>query len=136
MILDIETSILARLAAICPIGSNLLGTYDLVDYTDDNTAPVALQIRLSQISAAGQTGRSARLSLVWTCSVFVDVPIATTEQKAAADTLLSSAMSALSGWESSPGRECQIVDGERTTFDGRILRLSFGIIIPAHIAGL
>lgn len=135
MILDLETAILARLTANCAVGSVLLGTYDVVDFTDDNTAPVALQIRLSRIAPTNQTGKSVRLALEWVCSVYVDVPLATALQKTAADTLLTAAMAALAGWEVSPGRECQILAGDETSFDGRILPLSFGFTIPAHVAG-
>lgn len=136
MIIDLETAILARLTAICPVGSVLLGTYDLIDFTDDNTAPVTLQIRLARMSPYGQTGKTVRLGLQWVCSVFVDVPLATNQQKTEADTLLSSAMTALAGWEPAPGRECQILDGDETSFDGRILRLSFGFNLPAHVVGI
>jgi hypothetical protein len=136
MIIDLETAILARLTAICPVGSVLLGTYDLIDFTDDNTAPVTLQIRLARMSPYGQTGKTVRLGLQWTCSVFVDVPLATNQQKTEADTILSSAMTALAGWEPTPGRECQILDGDETSFDGRILRLSFGFNLPAHVVGI
>jgi len=136
MILDLETAILARLTANCAVGSVLLGTYDVVDFTDDNTAPVTLQIRLSRVEPTNQTGKSVRLALEWVCSVYVDVPLATAPQKTAADTLLTAAMAALAGWEASPGRECQILAGDETSFDGRILRLSFGFTIPAHVAGL
>jgi hypothetical protein len=135
MILDLEAAILARLAAKCAAGSVLLGTYDLIDFTDDNTAPVTLQIRLSRIDPAGQTGQSVRLSLTWVCTVYVDVPLASAPQKTAADSLLFDAMAALAGWEASPGREFQILDGDETSFDGRILRLSFGFTFPAHVTG-
>ena len=135
MILDLETAILARLAAICPVGSVLLGTFDLIDFTDDNTAPVTLQIRLARLSPYGQTGKTVKLGLQWTCSVFVDVPLASDLQKAAADSLLFDAMAALAGWEASHGRECQIFDGDDPSFDGRILRLSFGFTFPAHVTG-
>lgn len=135
MIIELEAAILARLAAKCAAGSVLLGTYDLIDFTDDNTAPVTLQIRLSRIDPAGQTGQSVRLSLTWVCTVYVDVPLASAPQKTAADSLLFDAMAALAGWEASPGREFQILDGDETSFDGRILRLSFGFTFPAHVTG-
>jgi len=135
MIIELETAILARLAAKCAAGSVLLGTYDLVDFTDDNTAPVTLQIRLSRVEPTNQTGRSVRLSLAWVCNVYVDVPLASAPQKAAADLLLTDAMAALAGWEATAGRECQILAGDETSFDGRILRLSFAFTFPAHVTG-
>lgn len=135
MIFDTDTLLLARLAANCAPGSVLLGTFDPVDMTDDSTTPVVGKLLLSQINQSSQTGTNCRALIGYEFAVWVDTARATAQQKTDAAKLLGDAISAMVGWEFSPGREVQISDGRETGFDGRILRLSFGFYLPAHFVG-
>ena len=89
MIFDHEAAILARLAAKCAPGSRLLGTFDVVDFSDTSTTPVVGQVRLSGIEPAGQTGTSARVHIAWSFDVYVDLHRASPAEKTAAAALLA-----------------------------------------------
>ena len=135
MIFDHEAAILARLAAKCAPGSRLVGTFDVIDFTDPATIPVVCQVALAKVDPLGQTGRCARANLAWHVCVYVDIHRASPAEKTAAGVLLSAAASALVGWEIEPGRELQLADGPETGFDGRILRLSVAFTLPAFFVG-
>lgn len=136
MIFDTETAILARLAAKLAPGSVLIGTFGVVDLTDDATSPVIGQLLLMRIGSSGDDrGNTARITLDYAFSVFCDIHRSTDPQKAAAAQMLVDAGNALAGWQSAPGKISQIVDGQDTGFDGRVLRLSLGFTIPAYFVG-
>lgn len=135
MSLDFEPLILARLAQKCTPGIAIVGSLDVVDLTDETTVPVAAQVLMGSIDPTRQTGKNARLELVWSFGVHVDTGRATPAQKTAAWALLQEAGNALVGFEIEPGRELQIVKGEESGFNGRIRQLSFGFTVPAHFVG-
>ncbi len=135
MIFDHETAIIARLVDKCAPESRIVGTFDVIDFTDASVTPVACQVVLAKIDAAGQTGKSARVHLAWQVCVYVDVHRASPAEKTAAGVLLSAAAAALVGWEIEPGRELQLAEGHETGFDGRILRLSTAFTLPAFFVG-
>lgn len=132
---DHEAAILARLADKCAPGTLLLGTLDAVDMTDESTTPVAGKLQLWRLGTTGQTGRNARLDLAFVFSSLCDTARATAAQQQAAFDMLEDAGKALVGWEITPGREVQILDGPENGNDGRITRLSIGFQIPAHLVG-
>jgi len=130
-----ETAILARLAARVAVGSVLLGTFDAVDLTDDSTSPVVGQLRLERIGAGGSVGGSAaQYELVYSLSVYADVPRLSAAEKTAAFAMIEDAASAIVGWECQPMQYPVMLDGADTGYDGRVLRLSIGFSIPAIFA--
>ena len=129
MIFDVEALLLARLAVKCAPGSLLRGTFDPIDLTDVTMTPVVAQI---QIAA---TGKNLRLGVVYSVNVFLDTARADAGEKAAAATLFEDALAALVDYEYQPGRHVEIVGGKTTEFDGRVLRLAFGLTFPAHVVG-
>jgi hypothetical protein len=133
MIAPTETAIIARLAARVAVGSILLGTFDAVDLTDDSTGPVVGQLRLERINAEGASvvGSAAAFGLIYSFSVYCDIAIADATEKTAAYQLLEDAARALVGWEYAPMQYPEMLNGADTGFDGRILRLSIGFLIPA-----
>ena len=135
MIFDVEALLLARLAAKCASGSALRGTFDPVDLTDDSTSPVVAQIQIAGTEPTGATGRNLRLGVVYGVHVFLDTARADAGEKQAAADLFEDALEALVDYEYQPGRHVEIVGGKTTEFDGRILRLAFGITFPAHVVG-
>lgn len=135
MIFDHEAAILARLGAKCAPGSRLLGTFDVVDFSDTSTTPVVGQVRLSGIEPAGQTGISARVHIAWSFDVYVDLHRASPAEKTAAAALLAAGAAALVGWEIEPGHALQLASADPTAFDGRTLRLAIAFTLPAYLVG-
>lgn len=136
MITDTETAILARLAAKCAPGTLLLGTFDPPDLTDDSPVVYLGKVMLTSIApTASDSSTAARILLSYSFSVYTDIRRATPQQTSAAAQLLQDAGNALVGWASSVGRITQIADGPESSFDGRLLRLSFGFTIPAFFVG-
>jgi hypothetical protein len=68
-------------------------------------------------------------------NVFLDTARADAGEKAAAATLFEDALAALVDYEYQPGRHVQIVGGQASEFNGRVLRLAFGLTFPAHVVG-
>lgn len=129
MIANIETAILARLAAALP-GAVLLGTFHDVDITDDSPSPLVCQVRLQRIdSGLAVPASAAQVALVFSFSVFCDCRRATAADREDAYTLLQQAGDALVGWEYAPGQTPDFVDGPQTGYDGRILQVGFGFTI-------
>ena len=135
MIFDVEALLLARLAAKCAPGSLLLGTFDPIDLTDDTTTPVVAQIQIAATEPTAATGKNLRLGVVYSVNVFLDTARADAGEKAAAATLFEDALAALVDYEYQPGRHVEIVGGQASEFNGRVLRLAFGLTFPAHVVG-
>ena len=135
MIFDVEALLLARLAAKCASGSALRGTFDPVDLTDDSTSPVVAQIQIAGTEPTGATGRNLRLGVVYGVHVFLDTARADAGEKQAAADLFEDALEVLVDYEYQSGRHVEIVGGKTTEFDGRVLRLAFGLTFPAHVVG-
>lgn len=135
MIFDVEALLLARLAAKCAPGSILLGTFDPINLTDDSTSPVVAQIQIAGAEPTAATGKNLRLGVVYSVQVFLDTARADAGEKQAAADLFEDALEALVDYEYQPGRHVEIVGGKTTEFDGRVLRLAFGITFPAHVVG-
>jgi hypothetical protein len=135
MISTTETAILDRLHANLAAGTVLLGTFDPIDFTDDGSTPVLGQLRLERIGAGGSVGGSAaQYELVYSFSVYADVPRVTPAEKTAAFAMIEDAASAIVGWECQPMQYPVMLDGADTGYDGRVLRLSVGFSIPAIFA--
>lgn len=132
MISTTETAILDRLHANLAAGTVLLGTFDAIDFTDDGSTPVLGQLRLERIGAGGSVGGSAaQYELVYSFSVYADVPRVTPAEKTAAFAMIEDAASAIVGWEHSPMQYPVLLDGSETGFDGRVLRLSITFALTA-----
>lgn len=127
--------ILDRLAPVAG-GIPLVDTFTRVDLTDDGAATVTGQAAFIEFSPEGQVGRSTRHFARWSFDLYVDTGRASDAQKTAAMTLFSQAMASLIGWEfDAVGREVQSSAGQESGWDGRVLRISFGFVLPVHLAG-
>ena len=135
-LITVESAILQRLSSRLAAGSVLIGTFNSVDLTDDGIGPVVGQVRLERInSGVSVTGSAAQIQLLFSFSVFCDVPrTGATEQDAAAK-MLQDAGDALVSWQYEPSTCPEIVDGPDTAFDGRILRLGFAFTINSYFSG-
>lgn len=133
---QIESALLARLAAKCAPGTRLLGTIDPADLTDDITDPVAGKLMLYRLDPTDQAGTSARIATAYAFSAYCDSARASPADQQAAFDLLEAAGNALTGWEISPGRELQILPGPETGIEeNRIIRLSIAFTVPTHFVG-
>lgn len=130
-----ETAILSRLAAQLAAGSVLLGTYDVIDFTDDAMPVVVGQVRLERLVLADAVrGDAVAYDAACSFSVYADLPNASPADKASAQTMLEQAIVALLSFEYAPMQYPQMLDGLDTQFDGRVLRTSIGFSIPAHFS--
>ena len=135
-LLDTELAILQRLAAHLAAGSVLIGTFNAVDLTDDGIGPVVGQVRLERINSGFSVkGSAAQIQLLFSFSVFCDVPRTGSTEQAAAAQMLQDAGNALVSWQYEPSTCPEIVDGPDTAFDGRILRLGFAFSINSYFSG-
>lgn len=135
MIATTETAILARLAAQLAAGSVLLGTYDVIDFTDDAMPVVVGQVRLERLVLADAVrGDAVTYDAAYSFSVYTDLPNASPTEKGAAQAMLEDGITALLAWQYAPMQYPQMLDGLDTQFDGRVLRTSIGFSIPAHFA--
>ena len=135
-LLDTELAILQRLAAHLAAGSVLIGTFNAVDLTDDGIGPVIGHVRLERINSGFSVkGSAAQIQLLFSFSVFCDVPRTGSTEQAAAAQMLQDAGNALVSWQYEPSTCPEIVDGPDTAFDGRILRLGFAFTINSYFSG-
>lgn len=113
----------------------LAGTFGQIDVTDSSAFAVAANVVFGSFAPVSQVGASALHHVAWTFDLYVDVGRATPAQKTAAAALFSNALQSLIGWEFSRGREVRTAEGQPSGYDGRVLRISFGFIIPVLLAG-
>lgn len=130
-----ESAIIAHLAANLASGSQLFGSYDVIDFVDVVLEPVAAQVRLERMVLADAVrGDAVTYDAAYSFSVYTDLPNATPTEKAAAQAMLEDGITALLSWQYAPMQYPQMLDGLDTQFDGRVLRTSIGFSIPAHFA--
>ena len=130
-----ESSILSRLAQQLAADSVLLGTYDVIDFTDDAMPVVVGQVRLERLVLADAVrGDAVTYDAAYSFSVYTDLPNSSPTEKAAAQAMLEDGITALLSWQYAPMQYPQMLDGLDTQFNGRVLRTSIGFSIPAHFA--
>lgn len=129
-----QQQLLDRLATI---GSAIAidDAFTRVDLTDDGAAEVGAHLAFDGFDAVEQVGKSALHHALWSFNVLVDIPRATAPDKQAAADLFSAALAALIGWEPSPGRELRTAPGRESSYDGRVMQISFGFTVPVYLAG-
>lgn len=128
-----ESAIIAQLAANLAAGSQLFGSYDVIDFVDVVLEPVAAQVRLERLVLADAVrGDAVTYDAVYSFSVYTDLPNASPTEKGAAQAMLEDGITALLAWQYAPMQYPQMLDGLDTQFDGRVLRTSIGFSIPAH----
>lgn len=131
----LQQTILTRLAPVAG-GIPLVDSFVKVDLTDDGAETTTGQVFFLEFSPEGQVGRSARHFARWSFDLYIDTERASEAQKAAAMAFFSAAMSSLIGWEfDHVEREVQSSAGQESGLDGRVLRISFGFVLPVHLAG-
>lgn len=130
-----ESAIIAHLSANLAAGSQLFGSYDVIDFVDVVLEPVAAQVRLERLVVADAVrGDAVTYDAAYSFSVYTDLPNASPADKTAAQAMLEAGITALLAWQYAPMQYPQMLDGLDTQFDGRVLRTSIGFSIPAHFA--
>lgn len=130
-----ESAIIAHLAANLAAGSQVFGSYDVIDFLDVVLEPVAAQVRLERLVLADAVrGDAVTYDAAYSFSVYTDITNASPTEKAAAQAMLEDGITALLSWQYAPMQYPQMLDGRDTEFDGRVLRTSIGFSIPAHFA--
>ncbi len=127
---QIEADFQARLAPLVP-GLLQYGTFDDIDWTADNAPRVAVQTMFDGLDVPDEVrGSASKVALRYLVHVWLRVKAATADEKLASANALSAAMRCATGWEVSPGRFSALAPGQRTGFDGQVLRVSVAFSVP------
>lgn len=132
MILALEESLHARLAAVLPPDMEILGTGQHVDMSEEQP-PVALKVSFERLTAGGQVQTSARQFAEFSIAVYVDIDRADAVNRALADSLFVLAMQQLLGWSPFPGRECRLIDGPPAHDESGVIPIGFALTVPVFL---
>jgi hypothetical protein len=114
----------------------LVGTFDDLDWTGEAAPRVGVQVVYDGLQVADEAAAHALVGVAFTAHVCVDVKRASAaDRTVAADALLACTRAAL-GWEQPNFRVARLENGQRTSFDGRLLRVSISFVVPAFAAAL
>lgn len=126
----LESEFVSRWAGQVP-GLNVLTTFDDVDWTADGSPKVGAQVVFDGIEQGDDIRSAAVVPLRYSAHVFLDVKRAQPADKVFAADAVTAAMRAATGWEFFGGRVSRLAGGQRTGFDGRIIRVSVSFLLPA-----
>lgn len=111
-------------------------TFDDIDWTDAVSPKVGGQVVFDGIEQGGEVRTAAIVPIRFSAHVFLDVKRAQPADKLLAAQSVEQAMRAATGWEFSPHRFSALAGGQRTGFDGRIVRVSVSFLLSAVAQGL
>lgn len=126
----LESEYMARWAGQVP-GLTVMSTFDDIDWTDASAPKVGAQVVFDGIEQGDDVRTAAVVQLRYSAHVFLDVKRAQPVDKALAADAVVAAMRAATGWEFFGGRVSRMAGGQRTGFDGRIVRVSVSFLLPA-----
>lgn len=126
---QIETAFAARWAGQVP-GLEIKSTFDSIDWTAEDPLRVCAQVFFEGIEQVVGLRDAAIVPLRYSAHVFLDAQRQEAADRLIASAALSGALAAATGWEVQPGRFSQPAGGQRSAFDGRILRVSISFLIP------
>jgi len=134
-LVQIEQAYIQRVKPL--VGSMpVMGTFDDLDWTAEAAPRVGVQVTYDGLTVADEAAQSALVFARFTASVFLDMKRSSASDRTAATTALMACMRAALGWEQPNYRTAQLADGDRTSFDGRLLRVSVSFIVPAFASAL
>lgn len=111
-------------------------TFDDIDWTADGAPKVGAQVVFDGIEQGGDARTAAIVPIRYSAHVFLDVKRAQPADKLLAAQAVEQAVRAAIGWEFSPHRHAELAGGQRTGFDGRIVRVSVSFLLSAVAQGL
>ncbi|MDO9438558.1 hypothetical protein [Hydrogenophaga sp.] len=126
---QLEAAFIERWAGQVP-GLDIKTTFDTIDWTDADPLKVCAQVVFDGIELDVGVRDAALVPLRYSAHVFLDAKRQDAADRLLASAVLSGAISAATGWEVHPGRFSMLAGGQRTAFDGRILRVSISFLIP------
>lgn len=126
----LESDFLARWVGQVP-GLQVHTTFDDVDWTAEGAPKVGAQVVFDGIEQGDEIRSAAVVALRYSAHVFLDVKRAQASDKVFAADAVTAAMRAATGWEFFGGRVSRLAGGQRTGFDGRIVRVSVSFLLPA-----
>ena len=133
---QIEADYLARLAPLIS-GVATYTTFDDIDWTAPDAPHVAVQTVYDGLDVPDEVRASAALvGLRFQAHVWLKVRGASNLDKTASANALNQAVRAATGWEVAPGRFARLVAGQRTGFDGSVLRVSIAFSVPVVATAL
>lgn len=133
---QVEADYLARMAPL--IGDvETYTTFDDIDWTAPDAPRVAVQTVYDVLGVPDEVrGAAALLGLQFNVHVWLKVRGATDLDKAASANALTQAIKAATAWEIAPGRFSRLVSGQRSGFDGAVLRISIAFSVPVVATAL
>lgn len=126
----LESEYLARWAGQVP-GLDIKTTFDDIDWTAEGAPKVGAQVVFDGIEQGDDVRTAAIVPLRYSAHVFLDVKRAQAGDKVQAADAVAAAVRAATGWEFFGGRVSRLAGGQRTGFDGRIVRVSVSFLLPA-----
>lgn len=131
----LEADFITRWRAQVP-GLDVITTFDDIDWTEAAAPKVAGQVVFDGIETGTEVREASAAPLRYSAHVFLDVKRAGSADKLLAAQAVEQAMRAATGWEFSPYRYSALAGGQRTGFDGRIVRVSVSFLCSAVAQGL
>lgn len=131
----LESEFIARWGAQVP-GLQIISTFDDIDWTDASAPKVGAQVVFDGIEQGNEVRSAALVPFRYSAHVFLDVKRASSADKQLAAQGVEQATRAATGWEFSPNFYTRLAGGQRTGFDGRIVRVSVSFLLTAVAQGL
>lgn len=132
---QVEADFKARLAPLVT-GLQIFGTFDDIDWTAENAPRVAIQTMYDGLEVPDEVRMASKVGLRFLVHVWLRVKAATDTDRTNSANALTAAMRAATGWEVAPGRFSTLVTGQRTGFDGHVLRVSIAFSVPVVATAL
>lgn len=133
---QVEADFKARLAPLVT-GLSIFGTFDDIDWTAENAPRVAIQTMYDGLDVPDEVrGDASKVGLRYLVHVWLRVKAATDTDRTNSANALTAAMRAATGWEFAPGRFTALAPGQRTGFDGHVLRVSIAFSVPVVATAL
>ncbi len=132
----LEAAFIARWQALVPTLPPILTTFDDIDWTDAGSPKVGAQVVFDGIEQGSEVRTATKYPVRYSAHTFLDVKRAAPADKLLAAMAVEQAIKASTGWEFSPHKYSAVAGGQRTGFDGRIVRVSVSFILSAVATGL
>ncbi len=132
----LEAAFVDRWQVQVPTLPAILTTFDDVDWTSDDSPKVGAQVTFDGIEQGTEARSAVLVPARYSAHTFIDVKRASADDKQLAALAVEQAIRAATGWEFSPSQYSALAAGQRTGFDGRIIRVSVSFILKAVATGL
>lgn len=132
----LEAAFIDRWQALVPTLPPILTTFDDIDWTAEGSPKVGGQVVFDGIEQGSNARTATKVPVRYSAHTFIDVKRANSADKLLAALAVEQAIRAATGWEFEPYKTSELAAGQRTGFDGRIVRVSVSFILSAVATGL